>query len=268
MTPEKIDITNKHEKYQFTAYIGHVYSEMGLLGEYENAINIIIKDLKATKTRIDVVAYPVLYLMRHSLELGYKSNFEYLSKYSTRQTCKNLFGSHDLEKLHNELREHFDLISTALKIDNELVKEFNQHFELTTKLISQLGSTEISSFRYTKNSKGQRIFQSTDTKDIGEIKELFDKAVTMLVHTPNLISQYTDYKDLLDKLPNFQRGIGTVLMIFPVAQLNVMTKKFDEQYKKIDQLKWKDLIDDQILTVVTIDSDCYLVPIVEKQLKK
>jgi hypothetical protein len=66
MKPETIDITNKHEKYQFTAYVGQVFSEMGLLGEYETAINII-KDLKATKTRIDVVAHPVLYMMRHSL---------------------------------------------------------------------------------------------------------------------------------------------------------------------------------------------------------
>ena len=53
MIPEKIDTTNKREKYQFTAYIGHASSDMGLLGEYENAINIIIKDLKATKTRIE-----------------------------------------------------------------------------------------------------------------------------------------------------------------------------------------------------------------------
>lgn len=85
MTDEKIDISNKRVRYQFTAYVGRVFSEMGLLGEYENAVNIIIKYLKTKKERIDIVAHPVLYMMRHSLELGYKINFEYLTHYSKRQ---------------------------------------------------------------------------------------------------------------------------------------------------------------------------------------
>lgn len=263
MTKETIDITNKHERYQFTAYVGHVFSEMGLLGEYENAINIIIKDLKATKTRIDVVAHPVLYMMRHSLELGYKSNFEYLQQYSNRQTSKNIFGCHELQKLHIEFKAHFDLINTELHFDNDLVTEFNKYYDQTTTLIGQLGSTEASTFRYTKNTKGQRIFQATEIKDVGEIKELYDKAITMLAHTSDLISPYTDYKDLLNKVPSFQNGIGTVQMTFPSFQLNSITDKLDEQYEKLNELKWKDKVDGQILTIVTVDSNCYLTPVRE-----
>ena len=261
MTPETIDITNKHERYQFTAYVGHVFSEMGLLGEYENAVNIIIKDLKATNTRIDVVAHPVLYMMRHSLELGYKSNFEYFEPYSGRQTSKNLFGCHDLQKLHVEFKAHFDLINSSLHFDNDLVTEFNKYYDQTTTLISQLGSTEASTFRYTKNTKGQRIFQSTETKDIGEIKKLYDKAITMLAHTSDLISPYTDYKDLINKAPNFQGGLGTVQMTFPSFQLNSIADRLDEQYEKIDQLKWKDKVDGQILVIVTVENNCYLTPV-------
>src|SRR5687767_10737381 len=128
MTPQIIDITNKHERYQFTAYVGNAYSDMGLLGEYETAINIIIKELKATKTRVDTVAHPILYMMRHSLELGYKRNFEYLSNYSNRQTSKNLFGSHNLQNLHVELKEHFETIRAALKFDEVAVKEFENYY--------------------------------------------------------------------------------------------------------------------------------------------
>lgn len=261
MTPETIDITNKHERYQFTAYVGHVFSEMGLLGEYENAVNIIIKDLKATNTRIDVVAHPVLYMMRHSLELGYKNNFEYFEPYSGRQTSKNLFGCHDLQKLHIEFKTHFDLINSALHFDTDLVTEFDKYYDQTTTLISQLGSTEASTFRYTKNTTGQRIFQSTETKDIGEIKKLYDKAITMLAHTSNIISPYTDYKDLMSKAPNFQGGIGTVQMTFPSFQLNSIADRLDEKYEKMDQLKWKDKVDGQILVIVTVDNNCYLTPV-------
>jgi len=261
MIQETIDISNKHERYQFTAYVGRVCSEMGLLGEYENAINIILKDLKATKTRIDVVANPVLYMMRHSLELGYKSNFEYLLPYSNRQTNKNILGCHDLQKLHEEFKIHFDTIKTALNLDNDLVKEFDKYYTQTTTLINQLGSKEASSFRYTTNTKGQRIFQSKETKDVGEIKKLYDKAITMLAYTSELISPYTDYIDLIDIAPDFKGGVGIVRMTFPSFQLNYIADKLDEQYEKIDQLKWKDSEEGQILIIVTVGNNCYLTPV-------
>jgi hypothetical protein len=261
MMAEKIDISDKRVRYQFTAYVGHVSSEMSLLGEYENAVNIIIKYLKTKKERIDLVAHPVLYMMRHSLELGYKTNFEYLSQYSNRQTSKNLFKCHDLQKLHIEFREHFESIKTALKLDDELEKEFTKYYNLTTKLISELGPTEASTFRYLTNFKEQRIFQATETKNIGEIKELYDKAVTMLANISNVISPYTNYKDLINKIPNFQGGIGTVQMKFPSFQLNLIAQRLDEQYEKIDQLKWKNKEEGQILIIVTIDKDCYLIPV-------
>lgn len=261
MTTETIDISNKHERFQFTAYVGHVFSEMGLLGEYENAINIIIKDLKATKTRIDVVAHPVLYMMRHSLELGYKSNFEYFEPYSNRQTSQNILSSHDLQKLHVEFKAHFDLINSSVHFDNDLVSEFEKYYNQTTTLIDQLGSTEVSSFRYTNNTKGQRIFQSAETKDVGQIKELYDKAITMLAHTSDLISPYTDYMDLIKKVPDFKGGVGIVQMTFPSFQLNAIAERLDMEYEKIDQLKWKDKVEGQILIILTVANNCYLTPV-------
>lgn len=192
MASEIIDLTNKHEKYQFVAYIGHTFSEMQILVEYKSAINILIKDLRTTKTRVDVVTHPLLYMMRHSIELGYKNNFKYFESYNGRQTSKRLFRSHDLQELHIEFKTHFELANSALYFDNDLVIEFNSYYDETTKLINQLGSTEASSFRYIKNTKEQRIFQAAETKDIGEIKKLYDKAITMLIHTSDLVSSYID----------------------------------------------------------------------------
>lgn len=258
MIPEAINVANKHDRYQFTAYVGHAFSDMGLLGEYENAINIIIKELKATKTRIDVVAHPVLYMMRHSLELGYKGNFEYFKNYSDRASINM---GHNLEKLHLELKAHFDLMKVKLNFDKILIEEFEKYYNETSLLINQLGPTEVSSFRYTRNTKGQRIFQGTETKNIGEIKALYDKAVTMLVHTSDLVAPYTDYADLVKKLPDFQGGLGTVQMTFPSFQLDFVVSRLNEQYEKIDRLSWKDKVAGQMLVVVTIDDNCYLTPV-------
>ena len=120
-----------------------------------------------------------------------------------------------MQKLNDEFKTHFDLINSELNFDNDLVVEFELYFNKTNILINEIGSTEASTYRYTKNSKGQRIFELADKKDIGKIKDLYDKAITMLSHTADLISPYTDYKDLIKKKPNFKDGVGTVKMTFP-----------------------------------------------------
>ncbi len=150
-----------------------------------------------------------------------------------------------------------------MKFDKDLINEFYKYYEPTTNLIGELGATEISSFRYTHNSKGQLISKSTDTKDIGLIKDLYDKAITMLAHTVDVISPFTDYVDLLEKIPKFEKGTGKVEMTFPSFQLNSVADRLDEQYEKIDQLKWKDENNNRTLIIITIQNTCYLTPITE-----
>lgn len=184
---KKIDQSNKFENYQFNAFIGHDINEMNILVQYKNAVNILIKDLKKTKTRVDMVAYPLLYMMRHSLELGFKYNFKVLEKYSKRVTAKNiLYNCHNLETLNNEFKDHINLLNS--NFDSDLKKQFSKYLISTTRLISELGATEASSFRYIANTQGKRIFNFTDRKSIGEIKELYDDTLEMLINTSDVVS--------------------------------------------------------------------------------
>jgi hypothetical protein len=261
MTTETIDIENKHVRYQFTAYVGFVHSGMSVLGEYETAINIIVKNLKETNTRLDVVAYPVLYMMRHSLEIGYKENILYLKKYSGRQANKRILERHDLNQLHLEFKEHFEAISTKLSFDNELTLQFYKYYDPTTQLIQSLEPTEASAFRYVTNVKGESIFNGTEKKDFGVIKGQYDNAITMLAHTADVISTYTDYVDLLTELPDFKNGTGQVVMTFASYELDNVTRHLDQKHEKVDKLTWKDKVDNQNLVIVTVDKKCYLLPI-------
>lgn len=263
MIAEKIDNTNKHTKHQFTAYIGFVKNEMELVCEYTNAINIIIKYLKDTKTRIDTVANPVLYMMRHSLELGYKINLDYLIKYSKKPLKEKVISGHNLSELHNELKIQFDTIAANLNFEKDIIVEFYEYYNHTTKLINKLGATEISSFRYVHNKKGKQIFKSNEIRDIGSLKEYYDKAITMLVHTANLIAEYTDYVELIESIPTFKIGIGKVIMTFPLSQLESIINNLNDEFEQIESLKWKDKNKSQILTVLTIENKCYLTPINE-----
>lgn len=261
MTAEFIDPENKHVRYQFTAYVGHVHSEMSVLRQYEAAINIIVRNLKETGTRLDVVSYPVLYMMRHSLEIGYKTNLFHLKKYSGREISKKILESHDLSKLHSEFKEHFDAISSKLSFDKELVLQFYEYYDPTTELVQILKPTEASAFRYVTDVKGKSIFSGTDTMDVGMIKGRYDNAITMLSHTADIISTYTDYIDLTTELPDFKNGMGQVVMTFDLFELDFVSRHLDEKYKKVNSLTWRNIVTNQNLIVVTVNTKCYLVPI-------
>ena len=80
---------NKLDLDKLKANIGHSYSDMNLVGQYENAIDILINQIIEEKHRVDTIAHPLLYLMRHSIELGLKENIKYLKKYSKLPISKS-----------------------------------------------------------------------------------------------------------------------------------------------------------------------------------
>jgi len=176
----KID-NDKRSIAKFTAFIGQVSNEMQVLGQYENAVNIIIKFINETSNRIDIVSFPVLYLMRHSIELGYKFNCLGLSKYSQYFSHK-ILKSHNLKLLHSEFRKHFDII--YIKFPNipiqNLYQDFEHLYKDTTKLIKYLGEDESSSFRYTKNGKDEQILKGTTIVEMLQIKNYYDNAMQMM----------------------------------------------------------------------------------------
>lgn len=61
---------NNRELDRLTAYVGHSYSDMNLVGQYENAVDILINQIIKEKHRVDTISHPLFYLMRHSIELG------------------------------------------------------------------------------------------------------------------------------------------------------------------------------------------------------
>jgi len=83
------DNLTKRELDRLKAYIGQANSDMNLVGQYENAIDILINHIVKKGDRIDLIASPLLYLIRHSIELALKENIRYLNKYSHLGLGKN-----------------------------------------------------------------------------------------------------------------------------------------------------------------------------------
>lgn len=181
-----MDKTNNLEDYLLNAHIGQNLSEISILIEYKRAINILVENLKETKTSVDTIAFPLLYMMRHSLELGFKFNIKFLAKYNNKEIEGNLLHSHNLDKLFDEFKEL--IMSKSPKFDDDLENQISEYLDSTAKLISELGPTEISAFRYLE-SKGISVFSRKEKRNVREIKELYDEVIKMLINTFDVISE-------------------------------------------------------------------------------
>lgn len=129
---------------------------------------------------VDTIALPLLYAMRHYLELIMKYNIEYLHEFSG---STNMVGKavHSLSSLANAFKEHWLLTKRKFNIkvdDTCLLSSFSQLIDELSKLDSYAVS-----FRYSHDTKEEKNFSWLDTINIYELKILLDDAKLLLNHS-------------------------------------------------------------------------------------
>lgn len=250
---------SERDKDKLTAFIGDSYSDMNIVEQYENAINILINQIVEEKSRIDVIAYPLLYLMRHTIELALKENIKYLKKYSKLNIGK--LNTHRLTELVLQFENHYNKISIENNFESELNKEFTKYLTDLKHIISNLG-IDASSFRYVYSTDGTKIFNSSTSLKIYELKLKFDDSTVFLTHTADAISQYTNYIDYLkcDKTVAID-SLGVVIYCFDESQKDWLIEKLNEKHKIVKPiLIWYDESEKYFLHLKFANKKCYVLP--------
>jgi hypothetical protein len=202
-----MDNIDKYTKNRFEAYIGYYLTFGGYLNSYKNAFDILVQSIMESGSRIDVIAYPVLYIARHCMELGFKSNIRFFMKYSEKENFRkanthNLVTLFSAFKLHvNEtiknLKEKYDIVVEQGDID-----EFNQFCVEVDKLTNVFHKLDekSDSFRYPIDKENNKSFDNKETINILDVKELFEKAMTLFFYTSDVFGKYTDFADEIEKI--------------------------------------------------------------------
>ena len=192
---------NNQARAKFNAYIGRYLSFGDYLESYSNAFEVLIKEVK-TGFHADLLAYPILFIARHCLELGFKGNIRYFSKYSQKDNSTKKAGHH-LEGLFNDFKLHvtetIKILKTnyGIEIDKEDIKDFKMYCEETEKLtnIFHLLDRNSDSFRYPVNRDNNNSFNYKETINLLDVIELFNKSMTLLKFTTSLFEKYTILTD-------------------------------------------------------------------------
>jgi len=158
------------------------------LKSYNDAVSILYNTILENKTSRDDITIPLLFLIRHSLEMGYKGNINYLSKYSDIDNCVN-YQKHNLLPLHNALKMHFENTSIKLSLDKERVNEFLRYYNEIEKLSGFFKSIDNDStfFRYPVDKNGRMRSVSNENVDISSIVASYNRVIKFLMFLSDLL---------------------------------------------------------------------------------
>jgi hypothetical protein len=194
------------EKYndqygRFTVNLGLDYNFFGFLHTFENAIEVLMDDVADSGVHADRISYPILFLMRHFLELGLKANIRHFSRYSGR-TDHIRSKAHELTPLFDAFQLHMEgTMQAAEKFDIPVEKNdtdaLQEHIEKMSRFIARMDILDKGSdaFRYPVNKEYEKIFAHDQQVNLVEMIRQLDECSLLLTHTKDAWAPYTAAMD-------------------------------------------------------------------------
>ena len=164
------------------------------MGFYCHVVERLFADIESGREPVDVVAPPLLFMMRHAMELGYKYTLSELHKMNEEPYDAKAYGSHKLRDLHAALRAKHAKAVAKYKLPETVERNFEEYCEKTLagmKVFEALDGTSFT-FRYPIDKAGSPNFSRDLTVDFRPIKQSFDDAMILLRHTADVLGEYVD----------------------------------------------------------------------------
>jgi len=160
------DYDSRVIKWDLTFHLGECRNLHHVRTQYDMATEFLIEGILIDNYKAELLYLPLLFLMRHSLELALKANIFEIQKLSSLIKSKNYSHEHSLMTLYNCYADYLSKIDlTALSDDTKLqLLLFQEKYIELNDIIHRL-DTNSRSFRFPvdKDSKAYVL-------DIGKIK--------------------------------------------------------------------------------------------------
>jgi len=181
------------------------------LRAYKHAFKALIKAAEDKNCSVDYMAFPILFIVRHALEIGLKANIKYLVTI-TNSTLgfTKLANCHDISKLLIEFQDQINLTLKILNETHQVEIEQTVHSQMDNRLtclkqlidgcnnfkgIGLIDKKSIS-FRYPTDRENQPCINPFEVISLVKVDELFDQAIELLEYTPSVIGEFiTAVKD-------------------------------------------------------------------------
>jgi hypothetical protein len=150
---------------------------------YEHAVERLYREVSERNETADLVGIPLLFLMRHTMELGYKFsifNLCELNGSSFTPEAKNGEG-HSFAKLHARLRLEYEKAVRDDRVIDKDPEDTEDHFALAEKGVQLFDALDEKStkFRFPID-KQSPVFPENTEVDLLELKNACDEAMVLL----------------------------------------------------------------------------------------
>jgi hypothetical protein len=178
-------------KQHFTAHIEQYPTFSAYLLFYEHSIERLFSDVSEGNGTPDAIALPMLFLMRHAIELGYKFSLFHLCKLNSTPFDPKRCG-HSLKKLHKELHIEFSNAEKHNRVSPEDRKEFHEYFSVTEKKMLLFDNLDARSENLRYPDKHENKVFPVDV-NLLEMKDAFDEAMILLDTIVDVIARPRRY---------------------------------------------------------------------------
>jgi len=157
------DYDNRKARWDLTFHVGQSYHLGAIRSEFTGVVEFIISLILNGQVTFQQVYLPLLFMIRHSMELILKSNITDIQELSALIKADDYQNEHSLARLYNVYNDYLSKVDTK-KLPKEALDQYNQYktrYEKLNAVIHQLDS-HSRQFRYPvdKNGDAQKIDMS------------------------------------------------------------------------------------------------------------
>lgn len=180
------DYEKNRIKWDLTLHMGQCNNDWHIKGEYDEAISMLIDMVEAGEAELKEVYLPLLFFIRHAIELALKRNIAEIQPVSNNISQKDVGALHSLCGLYNIVRNYLDTLDLT-KLDKKTQDQYQEYRSYYNRLNDALHQLDSHSraFRYPfdKDGNAQSLnLQKTQLKDILKLYQLTDPFLTFTIN--------------------------------------------------------------------------------------
>ena len=174
--------------------MGHVSTD------YDESMCLILQGIKENRLSIDDVYLPLLYLVRHSIELSLKQNLLNAGqKYLTSKSILKIKNEHSICKLFNKFETVINIAISNILDSTEFKQDTEKHHRSLGELKDIIHDIESNSyyFRFPMDRYGQSYNLNIDGNKLVKILKLRERIDAYVTFAVPLLQEYgyLDYDD-------------------------------------------------------------------------
>ncbi len=192
MIEYRIHPIEERNKSRFESYLGWNKSWWSYYRQFKNAAHLMVREVEENRLPIDTISLPMLFAIRHCIEVGLKANILALEPLNESIARIDIGGrkSHSIRHLSQVFEQHLILLIEQQTISEPTamaVKGYLATFAGLQSVLSRLDDSSTN-FRYPVDTKLTPVFHPMQRENLSGIVDAFAQAQAFIEFTLQVLS--------------------------------------------------------------------------------